>query len=161
MAKRKRNGSTSDQLSRRRRRTQWSLASSVSQVARAVRSSLRPGRVDRASKKARNEEYTPTKNLQVTVPPGDSWAITAPEMRTLVIQPWDASTVTAIEKGIQAANLGLNPSVDGKVIRINLPDLSKERRQEMVKAARKLAEDGRGKGQEKEATVNTANLLWR
>ena len=70
-------------------------------------------------------------------------AITTPEMRTLVIQPWDASTTAAIEKGIQAANLGLNPSVDGKVIRINLPDLSKERRQEMVKATRKLAEDGR------------------
>ncbi|HBU59499.1 MAG TPA: ribosome recycling factor [Verrucomicrobiales bacterium] len=70
-------------------------------------------------------------------------AITAPEMRTLVIQPWDASTVTPIEKGLQAANLGLNPAVDGKLIRINLPDLSKERRQEMVKAARKLAEDGR------------------
>ena len=70
-------------------------------------------------------------------------AITAPEMRTLVIQPWDATTTAAIEKGIQAANLGLNPSVDGKLIRINLPDLSKERRQEMVKATRKLAEDGR------------------
>ena len=70
-------------------------------------------------------------------------AITTPEMRTLVIQPWDASTIHAIEKGIQAANLGLNPSVDGKLIRISLPDLSKERRQEMVKSARKLAEDGR------------------
>ena len=70
-------------------------------------------------------------------------AITTPEMRTLVIQPWDASTVHAIEKGIQAANLGLNPSVDGKLIRISLPDLSKERRQEMVKSARKLTEDGR------------------
>ena len=52
-------------------------------------------------------------------------AITTPEMRTLVIQPWDATVTAAIEKGIQAANLGLNPSVDGKVIRINLPDLSK------------------------------------
>ena len=70
-------------------------------------------------------------------------AITTPETRTLLIQPWDATTVHAIEKGIQAANLGLNPSVDGKLIRISLPDLSKERRQEMVKAARKLAEDGR------------------
>ena len=70
-------------------------------------------------------------------------AITTPEMRTLVIQPWDATVTAAIEKGIQAANLGLNPSVDGKLIRINLPDLSKERRQEMVKATRKLAEDGR------------------
>ena len=60
-----------------------------------------------------------------------------------MVQPWDASTIHAIEKGIQAANLGLNPSVDGKLIRISLPDLSKERRQEMVKSARKLAEDGR------------------
>ncbi len=70
-------------------------------------------------------------------------AITTPEMRSLVIQPWDATVTSAIEKGIQAANLGLNPSVDGKIIRINLPDLSKERRQEMVKTTRKLAEDGR------------------
>ena len=70
-------------------------------------------------------------------------AITTPEIRTLFIQPWDATVTAAIEKGIQAANLGLNPSVDGKLIRINLPDLSKERRQERVKATRKLAEDGR------------------
>ncbi len=70
-------------------------------------------------------------------------AINTPEARTLVIQPWDASTVSAIDKGIQAANLGLNPSVDGNLIRINLPDLSKERREEMVKTARKMAEDGR------------------
>jgi ribosome recycling factor len=60
-----------------------------------------------------------------------------------MIQPWDASTVQAIDKGIQAANLGLNPSVDGKIIRINLPDLTKERREELVKVVRKMAEDGR------------------
>jgi len=64
-------------------------------------------------------------------------------MRSLVIQPWDAGTTGAIEKGIQAANLGLNPSVDGKLIRINLPDLTQERRQELVKVVRKQAEDGR------------------
>ena len=70
-------------------------------------------------------------------------AITTPETRMLVIQPWDASTVHPIDKAIQAANLGFNPSIDGKIIRITLPELSKERRQEMVKATRKLAEDGR------------------
>ena len=70
-------------------------------------------------------------------------SISTPEIRTIMIQPWDASTVQAIDKGIQAANLGLNPSVDGKIIRINLPDLTKERREELVKVVRKMAEDGR------------------
>ncbi|SVB75985.1 uncharacterized protein METZ01_LOCUS228839, partial [marine metagenome] len=70
-------------------------------------------------------------------------SISTPELRTIMIQPWDASTVQAIDKGIQAANLGLNPSVDGKIIRINLPDLTKERREELVKVVRKMAEDGR------------------
>jgi ribosome recycling factor len=60
-----------------------------------------------------------------------------------VVQPWDASTVHAIEKAIQKANIGLNPAVQGKIIRLVLPELSEERRQELVKIVRKLAEDGR------------------
>ena len=69
--------------------------------------------------------------------------ITAPEPRTLSIQPWDASTITAIEKAIQKANLGLNPATQGKVIRIFFPELSQERRLEFVKIIKKMAEDGR------------------
>ncbi len=69
--------------------------------------------------------------------------ITAPEPRTLAIQPWDASTITAIEKAIQKANLGLNPATQGKTIRIFFPELSQERRQEFVKIIKKMAEDGR------------------
>lgn len=69
--------------------------------------------------------------------------ITTPEARTLVIQPWDAATVGPIEKAIQKANLGLNPATQGKILRIVLPDLSEERRQEFVKVVRKMAEDGR------------------
>jgi ribosome recycling factor len=69
--------------------------------------------------------------------------ITTPESRVIMIQPWDAGTIHAIEKGIQKANLGLNPSVDKKFIRIVLPELSTERRNEFVKIVRKLAEDGR------------------
>ena len=69
--------------------------------------------------------------------------ITTPEHRMLVIQPWDAATVHPIEKAIQKANLGLNPTVQGKIIRIVLPDLSEERRQEFVKIVRKMTEDGR------------------
>ena len=69
--------------------------------------------------------------------------ITTPEPRVLLIQPWDAGTVHAIEKAIQKANLGLNPSVDKKFIRIVLPELSTERRNEFVKIVKKMSEDGR------------------
>ena len=69
--------------------------------------------------------------------------ITTPEPRQLVIQPWDATSVHPIEKAIQKANLGLNPAVQGKIIRISFPELSQERRQEFVKIVRKMAEDGR------------------
>jgi len=69
--------------------------------------------------------------------------ITTPEPRTIVIQPWDATTVHPIEKAIQKSNLGLNPSIDKKVIRINLPELSQERRVEFTKIVKKMAEDGR------------------
>ncbi len=69
--------------------------------------------------------------------------ITTPEPRLLMIQPWDAGTAQPIEKAIQRANLGLNPSVQGKVIRIVLPELSQERRVEFVKVIHKMAENGR------------------
>ena len=69
--------------------------------------------------------------------------ITTPEPRMLLIQPWDAGTVHPIEKAIQKSNLGLNPMVDKKFIRIVLPDLSQERRLEFIKVVKKMAEDGR------------------
>lgn len=70
-------------------------------------------------------------------------AISTPDARLIQIQPWDASISKAIAKGIIDANLGLNPIVDGKVIRVPLPEMSRERRQEFVKTAHRLAEDGR------------------
>ena len=69
--------------------------------------------------------------------------ITTPEPRQLVIQPWDANSAHPIEKAIQKANLGLNPAMQGKVIRLSFPELSTERRQEFVKITKKMAEDGR------------------
>jgi len=69
--------------------------------------------------------------------------ITTPEPRQLVIQPWDVNSTHPIEKAIQKANLGLNPAVQGKIIRISFPELSQERRQEFVKITKKMAEDGR------------------
>ncbi len=69
--------------------------------------------------------------------------ITTPEPRMLMIQPWDVTSVQPIEKAIQKSNLGLNPVVQGKFIRIVLPELSQERREEFVKIVKKMAEDGR------------------
>ena len=70
-------------------------------------------------------------------------AISTPDARLIQIQPWDVSIMKSIIKGIQEANLGLNPIPDGKIIRIPLPEMSRERRQEFVKTAHRLAEEGR------------------
>ncbi|HOB31429.1 MAG TPA: ribosome recycling factor, partial [Verrucomicrobiota bacterium] len=69
--------------------------------------------------------------------------ITTPEPRTLNIQPWDVNSLHPIEKAIQKANLGLNPTIQGKTIRIFFPELSQERRQEFVKFVHKRAEEAR------------------
>jgi ribosome recycling factor len=70
-------------------------------------------------------------------------AITTPDARLIQIQPWDKGITQAIVKAIQMANLGLNPTVDGANVRIPLPELSRERRQEFVKVAHRMAEEGR------------------
>ena len=69
--------------------------------------------------------------------------INVPEPRLLTVQVWDESLVTAVEKAIRDAGLGLNPSAMGAVIRVPLPELSEERRKELVKVAGKYAEQGR------------------
>ncbi len=69
--------------------------------------------------------------------------LTIPESRMIAIQPWDPQMVPAIEKAIMASNLGLAPANDGKVIRLNIPQLTEERRKELVKQARKTAEEFR------------------
>ncbi|MBX3738613.1 MAG: ribosome recycling factor [Candidatus Didemnitutus sp.] len=70
-------------------------------------------------------------------------AITTPDPRMIQIQPWDKGLTRAIEKALQMANIGVNPVVDGQLIRLPFPELSKERRQEFVKTAHRLAEEGR------------------
>ncbi|MCF7668346.1 MAG: ribosome recycling factor [Verrucomicrobia bacterium] len=69
--------------------------------------------------------------------------ITTPETRMIIIQPWDASTVHAIEKAILKSNIGLTPTIDSKKIRLVLPELTQERRIELTKVVRRMAEDGR------------------
>ena len=69
--------------------------------------------------------------------------ITTPEPRLLVIQPFDASTVRDIEKAIKESKLGINPAVDGKIIRLPVPQLSEERRRDLVKGIKQMAEEAR------------------
>nr|WP_279611530.1 ribosome recycling factor [Thermostichus vulcanus] len=69
--------------------------------------------------------------------------LTTPDSSTLLIQPFDPSTLAAIERAIVASDLGLNPSNDGKVVRLNIPPLTEERRKELSKQVAKLAEEGR------------------
>ena len=70
-------------------------------------------------------------------------AVSTPEPRTLIIQPWDASTLKDIEKAILTSEIGINPQNDGKVIRLNFPPLTEERRKEIVKDVRKKGEDAK------------------
>jgi len=69
--------------------------------------------------------------------------VSVPEARLIVIQPWDRSLIGEIEKGIQKSELSLNPSNDGKVIRIAIPPLTEERRKELAKTAKAMAEQSR------------------
>ena len=69
--------------------------------------------------------------------------INAPEARLITVQPYDKSSLKAIERGIRESDLGLNPSNDGQIIRLTIPELTEERRREYVKVVRALAEEGR------------------
>lgn len=70
-------------------------------------------------------------------------AVSVPDPRTLQIQPWDATTLKDIEKAIQTSDIGINPQNDGRVIRLTFPPLTEERRKDIVKDVRKMAEDSK------------------
>jgi len=67
--------------------------------------------------------------------------LSIPESRLIVISPWDSSVIGSVEKAIQKSDLGLNPTNDGKLIRISIPSLTEERRKELVKVVKRLAEE--------------------
>jgi len=99
---------------------------------------IRTGRATPALLDGLNADYygTPTPLAQMA-------SITAPEPRLLMIQPWDAQAMGEIEKAILKSELGLTPQNDGKVIRINIPALTQERRKELSKLVKKNAEDAK------------------
>lgn len=70
-------------------------------------------------------------------------SISVPEARMITVQVWDRALVSAVDKAVRDANLGLNPSVDGQLLRITIPELTSDRRQELVKLAHKYAENAR------------------
>ena len=76
-------------------------------------------------------------------PLGQVAAISSPDPRTLVIQPWDASLMRAVERAIQTSDLGINPQNDGRVIRLAFPQLTEERRKDLSKQVRKYGEEGK------------------
>ena len=76
-------------------------------------------------------------------PIGQVGSISSPDARTLVIQPWDGSLLKKIEKAIQVSDLGINPQNDGRVIRLSFPQLTEERRKELVKQVKNYGENGK------------------
>jgi ribosome recycling factor len=100
--------------------------------------SLRTGRANAAMLDTVVVDYygTPTPVAQVA-------SLKVPEASLIVAEPWDKSMVSAVEKAIRNADLGLNPASDGKVIRIPIPQLTEERRKELVKKAHHMAEESR------------------
>jgi ribosome recycling factor len=77
------------------------------------------------------------------VPLSNTASVNSQDSRTLVIQPWEKSMLTPIEKAIQAANLGFNPQNDGVIIRIMVPPLTEERRKQLTKTAKSIGEDAK------------------
>lgn len=79
----------------------------------------------------------------VSTPINQVAGISVPEARTILIQPWDINLLKEIEKAILKSDIGINPNNDGKAIRLNFPELNEERRKELVKDIRKLAEEAK------------------
>ena len=101
-------------------------------------SSIRTGRATISLLDGINIEYYGARS-----PINQVASISIPEARLMVIQPWDKSMIGEIERAILKADLGLNVNNDGNIIRITVPELTEERRKELVKLAKKLAEEGK------------------
>lgn len=124
-------------MKERIKKTEEKMIKSISALEHEFKS-IRAGRANAAVLDKIHVDYygVPTKIDQMA-------AISVPEARMLVIQPWDMSTLSQIEKAILTSDLGINPNNDGKVIRIAFPQLNEERRRELVKEVSKYGEEGK------------------
>lgn len=100
--------------------------------------SIRTGRASPALVERLNVDYYGT-----STPLNQIAGVSAPEARLLVIQPWDRGALSAIERAIQTSELGLTPNSDGQVIRLSIPQLTEERRKDLVRVLRAKVEDGK------------------
>ena len=108
------------------------------EVLKTQYASVRAGRANAAVLDQITVEY-----YGVDTPINQIASIGSPDPRSLVIQPWDASSLKLNEKAIQASDLGINPQNDGRVIRLVFPQLTEERRKELAKQVRKYGEEGK------------------
>jgi len=119
------------------KQTEEKMKKTVQSVAREF-SEVRTGRAHPGLIEGMHIDYygTPTMIKQVA-------AISVPDGQSIVIQPWDPTAIAAIEKAILSSKLGVMPSNDGKIVRLSIPPLSKERRDELAKVVKEMAENGR------------------
>ncbi len=117
--------------------TEEKMKKAIDSVAREL-VHIRTGRAHPSLVEGVHIDYygTPTLIKQIA-------SISVPDARLLVIQPWDVTAMAEIEKAIIKANLGITPANDGKVIRLSIPQLSKERREELKKQVKELTENGK------------------
>jgi ribosome recycling factor len=121
--------------------TLWNIEEKMQKTSEGLRKELSAIRTGRATPTL--IEHIRVEYAGVLTPLNQVAGISAPDARLLVIQPWDKSSIHGIEKAITTSDLGLNPVSDGNVIRINIPSLSEERRQELIKVVRKRVEERR------------------
>ena len=117
--------------------TETKMKKTIESVSREF-GEVRTGRAHPGLVEGTHIDYygTPTMIKQIA-------SITVPDAQTILIQPWDVSAIAENEKTISSSNIGATPSNDGKMIRLAIPPLSKERRQEMAKVVRDMSENGR------------------
>ncbi len=117
--------------------TEEKMKKSIESIARNF-AEIRTGRANPSMVEGLHVDYYGTLTMLKQLA-----SISAPDAHLLTIQPWDISVIPEIEKVIMKSSLGILPSNDGKVIRLSVPQLSKERRQELARVVHKMAEDGK------------------
>jgi len=121
--------------------TLWNIEEKMQKSVEGLKKELATIRTGRATPTL--IEHIKVEYAGVPTPLNQVAGISAPEAKLLIIQPWDKGSIHSIEKAILTSDLGLNPVSDGNVIRINIPPLSEERRQELTKVVRRRVEERR------------------
>ena len=120
-----------------------SMAEDMSGALESLQRDLAKIRTGRATPKLLEGVQVLVQSYGTSMPLTQLATVQAPDARLLVVQPWDKSTIGDIERGIVQAGLGLNPANDGQVVRVPVPPLTQDRRQELVKLVRKAGEDAK------------------